>query len=176
MYSFPVFLLYILSKKGEKVIMAETFRPVQGSEYNIKNSSPVDGYVYFATDTKKIFMAKEGKFLPMGGNSGIYYGSRELSDEEKEDVELTTFVFSTDDIENGEVPNVDDLILNIPDGCFYRVTYIDENKMITTSKLTIAGSGSGGGGGGYTRSYRTRRTYRYRRPHPDKQARRLLLH
>ena len=125
--------------------MAEKFRPVQGLEYNIKNSSPVDGYLYFATDTKKIFLAKEGNYLPMGGNSGIFYGSRELSDEEKEDPELTTFIFSTDDIEGDQVPNVDDLILNTPDGSFYRVTYVDEEQMITTTRLTIAGSGGPGG-------------------------------
>ena len=128
--------------------MAYTFRPVRGEEHKIKAANPTEGFLYFATDTKKIFMAKDGQFIPMGGNSGVYYGSRELSDAEKEDTELTTFIFTTDDIEGDQVPNVDDLILNIPDGCFYRVTFIGEDGMITTSKLTIAGSGSGGGGGG----------------------------
>ena len=91
--------------------MAEKFRPVQGSENDIINSSPVEGWLYFSTDTKRIFMVKDGEFLPMGGNSGIYYGSREMSDEEKEDPELTTFIFSTDNIEDGKVPNVNDRII-----------------------------------------------------------------
>ena len=44
-------------------------------------------------------------------------------------------------------PNIDDLILNIPDGCFYRVIEVREDS-VSAAKLTIAGSGSGGGGGG----------------------------
>jgi len=43
-------------------------------------------------------------------------------------------------------PNVDDLILNIPDGCFYRVVEVNEES-VAAQKLTIAGSGTGGGSG-----------------------------
>ena len=128
--------------------MAEKFRPVQGSEYNIKNSSPVDGYVYFATDTKKIFLAKEGNYLPMGGNSGIYYGNRVITEEE-EDLETTIFSFLPDDIEGDQIPNVDDLILNSHDGCFYRVRYVAEDgSELTCERLTVAGSGGPGGSDG----------------------------
>lgn len=130
--------------------MAEKFRPVQGSEHDIKNSSPVEGYLYFATDTKKIYLAKEGNYLPMGGNSGIYYGNR-LITEEEEILELTSFIFTTEDIEGDQTPNVNDLILNIPDGCFYRVMDVSEDGLdVTAERLTIAGSGSGGSGGGGT--------------------------
>ena len=128
--------------------MAEKFRPVQGSEHDIKNSSPVEGYLYFATDTKKIFLAKEGNYLPMGGNSGIYYGNRIITEEE-EILELTSFIFTPEDIEGDQTPNVNDLILNIPDGCFYRVMDVSEDGIeITGERLTIAGSGGGGAGGG----------------------------
>lgn len=128
--------------------MAYTFRPVRGEEHKIKATTPTEGFLYFSTDTKKIFMAKDGQFVPMGGNSGIYYGSRELTDEEKEDTELTTFIFTPEDIEGEQNPNINDLILNIPDGCFYRVTFIGDAGLVTTEKLTIAGSGGGSGPGG----------------------------
>jgi hypothetical protein len=48
------------------------------------------------------------------------------------------------------IPNVDDLILNIPDGCFYRVTLLEGEGLetvINTEKLTIAGSGGSSEGG-----------------------------
>jgi hypothetical protein len=41
---------------------------------------------------------------------------------------------------------VDDLILNI-DGCFYRVTGIEDEEIIRTERLTLQGTGTGGGGG-----------------------------
>jgi hypothetical protein len=59
------------------------FRPVQGIEEKIKATPPINGYVYFATDTKKIYCGKNGEFLLMGGNSGVYYGKRPISDDEK---------------------------------------------------------------------------------------------
>ena len=127
--------------------MAEIFRPVKGAEHKIKAQTPRDGYVYFATDTQKIYLAEEGKYLPMGGNSGIYYGDRVITDEEK-DSEITTFVFTSDEIEGEQTPNVDDLILNIPDGCFYRIIYVGDSGNVTGERLTIAGSGSSSGPGG----------------------------
>ena len=41
---------------------------------------------------------------------------------------------------------VDDLILNIPSGCFYRVTSADSEDNIEAVKITVAGSGTGEGG------------------------------
>ena len=126
------------------------FRPAFGLEKAILNSEPVQGKVYFATDTKKIYYSDGTDFLPMGGNSGIYYGNMVL--EEEPDSDQTDFTFKIIDIEGNQIPNIDDLILNIPDGCFYRVVGYgfdeSEEQTIETTKLTIAGSGSGGGGGG----------------------------
>ena len=141
-----------------------SFRPVRGLEAKILAGQALDGYIYFATDTKKIYMAKDNLFIPMGGNSSIHYGKMELDYEP--DSDEIEFDFMLDDIEGNEplelnrkkVPNKDDLILNIPDGCFYRVISIENtgtDKIIKTNKLTIAGSGSGGsGGGGGNNSYR----------------------
>ena len=126
------------------------FRPAFGLEKAILNSEPIQGKVYFATDTKKIYYSDGTDFLPMGGNSGIYYGNMVL--EEEPDSDQTDFTFKIIDIEGNQIPNIDDLILNIPDGCFYRVVGYgfdeSEEQTIETTKLTIAGSGSGGGGGG----------------------------
>ena len=133
-----------------------SFRPVRGLEAAIMTMGYNEGFVYFATDTKKIDVDANGQDkIPMGGNSGIYYGRMVL--EETPDSGQKEFTFSAFDIEGNDdptsltIPNIDDLILNIPDGCFYRVSSIDETDegiFILTEKLTIAGSGGGGGGGG----------------------------
>lgn len=124
------------------------FRPVKCTEKAKDKRDPVEGFVYYTTDSKKIYLGSNGKYLPMGGNSGIYYGNREISEEEAELTALTFYIY---DIEGDMVPNKDDLILNIPDGCFYRVNNVlqisEIDYEIYTEKLTIAGSGGGGGGG-----------------------------
>lgn len=130
------------------------FRPVRGLDKNIQSAGYNEGYVYFATDTKKIYLDANGVKAPMGGNSGIYYGKKNFGSVEEGQ---TIFKFEAMDLEinaeasNLTLPNVDDLILNLPDGSFYRVNYIegsDASAIITTERLTIAGSGGGGGGSG----------------------------
>lgn len=133
-----------------------SFRPVRGLEAAIMSMGYNEGFVYFAIDTKKIYIDANGQEkIPMGGNSGIYYGRMVL--EETPDSGQKEFTFNAYDIEGNDnpdsftIPNVDDLILNIPDGCFYRVSSIEENEgniLILTEKLTIAGSGGGSGEGG----------------------------
>jgi hypothetical protein len=57
------------------------FRPYRGKEVDILNKEYNDGYVYFATDTKKIYLDANGQSkLAMGGTSGIYYGNMELAE------------------------------------------------------------------------------------------------
>lgn len=127
------------------------FRPVRGLDANIQKAGYNEGYVYFATDTKKIYLDANGVKAPMGGNSGIYYGKKNFGLIEDGQ---TIFKFEAVDLEinsegsNLTLPNVDDLILNLPDGSFYRVNYIegsDISAIITTERLTIAGSGGSGG-------------------------------
>lgn len=126
------------------------FRPVRGKAETIKNLDYTDGYVYFTTDTGKIYLDVNDKRVAMGGNSGIFYGT--MTPPEGADTDQVDFIFSFDEIEGDQVPNPDDLILN-SDGCFYRVTnVIEDENTIETIKLTIAGSGTGGvvGPGGTT--------------------------
>lgn len=123
------------------------FRPVKCKERDMVGKTPVEGYVYFTTDTKKIYCASGGEFLPMGGNSGVYYGNRTFAEDEINTGE-TDFIFDADtDIEGDQIPNLDDLILNIPDGGFYRVIDVYDTQ-VTGRRLAVSGSGEGGGGGG----------------------------
>ena len=134
-------------------ISIDRFTPIRGTESQILASNPVKGYLWFAIDTKRIYYSDGLNFIPIGGNSSIYYGKMVAAETPEEG--QTLFDFSLDDIDGNEelvmgesykIPNVDDLILNIPDGCFYRVLAISDTT-ITTKKLTIAGSGTGGGSG-----------------------------
>jgi hypothetical protein len=62
------------------------FTPVVGLDDKIKLQPKIEGRVYFATDTRKIYLDtdKDNKLSVGGaGNSGIYYGTKaEVSDEE----------------------------------------------------------------------------------------------
>ena len=88
------------------------FVPVKGIEADILATPYTEGKLYFAIDTKKIYLDANGKNkVPMGGagNSGIYYGRKEFSEAEDQ----TNVVFNLLlDIEGTELPQVDDLILN----------------------------------------------------------------
>lgn len=122
------------------------FRPVKCLESDVEGLSPVEGYVLFTTDTKKIYACVDGEYKMMGGSSGVFYGQRQLTDDEKYGDD-PTLVFTPDQIENKQKPSEDDLILNIPDGGFYRVTDANE-EAITGMRIAVSGSGSGGGGTG----------------------------
>lgn len=125
------------------------FRPVRCLEDDIdpvKGKPSVNGFVYFTTDTKKIYLGvPEGKYIMMGGSSGVFYGSRQLTDDEKYGDEAF-FSFTPEEIDGNAIPAMDDLILNIPDGGFYRVLQVS-NTDIQTQRLVIAGGGGGNGTG-----------------------------
>lgn len=123
------------------------FRPVRCVEKDIENRPSVNGFIYFTTDTKKIYCGvADGEYQMMGGSSGVYYGSRQLTDDEKYGDQVF-FSFTPEEIDGSALPAIDDLILNIPDGGFYRVLQVS-NTDIQTQRLVIAGGGGSGGGGG----------------------------
>lgn len=123
--------------------MATRFQPVRGYYDVINASARVEGKVYFAIDTRKIYYDNGEKLIPMGGNSGVFYANKDAT------VEITSF--SPEDFDNYNAssfvgPSVDDLVLNLKDGCFYRVTEvaeIEDTKIYMVLKLTVAGSGDG---------------------------------
>ena len=121
------------------------FRPVKCLEEQVQTLAPVEGYVLFTTDTRKIYACIEGEYKMMGGSSGVFYGNKYLTDEEKYGDQVI-FYFLHTDIDGNSLPAIDDLILNIPDGGFYRVLEVTDTD-IQTQRLAISGGGSGGGGG-----------------------------
>jgi hypothetical protein len=86
----------------------------------------------------------------MCASSGIFYGMKPIEYDNsgnKPDAKVT-FIF--DEIEGEDMPELDDLILNVgtaehEDGCFYRVVNIVDDT-IETTRLTLQGTGGGGGG------------------------------
>lgn len=119
------------------------FIPIRGTEEAIMKKMPDyhDGYIYFATDTKKIYLDANGyQKIPMGtSSSGFYYGIKETTDEEDE---TSIIVFQLNEIEGSSLPNPDDLLFNDPDNCFYRVLDVDYTlNSFRALRLTVAGSG-----------------------------------
>lgn len=132
---------------------AVPFRPVKCTEAALQSTEPVEGYVYFTIDTKKIYYGHNGKFLGMGGNSGFYYGSHVI-----QDTELDYIIFNVeDDIEGDVLPNVDDLVINVGgnqyDG-FYRVVEQISDTEVHVVQLPVGGGGGGGGTGSSNGSVR----------------------
>lgn len=135
--------------------MSETkFTPVRGTESSILDMPYNEGYLYFAVDTKKIYLdSNRQSKIPMGGGggaaagSGVIIGSRQISIEEESQESIE---FQTIDLNIDFLPSVDAIILNVPDGCFYRVTSIGANSVVAT-RLTVAGGGGGGGSSSSTK-------------------------
>jgi hypothetical protein len=122
------------------------FYPVQCSDETFQGLAPVEGHVYFVTDTKKIFLGKNGKMIPMCATSGFFYGIKEIEYDNSGVTPNPNVLFYLDEIEGEDIPEVDDLILN-KDGCFYRVKAVAEDGL-ETLRLTLQGTGGGTGGGG----------------------------
>ena len=126
---------------------AVSFRPVRTLEHKLGTEVPIEnGHLYFTIDTQKIFLGMpNGEKMSMGGNTGIFYGIKEIEypdDGNEPDPEVS---FSLgDEIEGSRLPLIDDLILNI-DGCFYRVVDILDETSVLTNRLTLRGGGGGGG-------------------------------
>ena len=124
----------------------DAFRPVRGLDKNIKQITPIDGYLYFATDTKKIYMGMDGKLSNMADNIGLFYGNKEIEYDNSGNAPDPNVTFSFTEVEG--LPVLNDLVLNI-DGCFYKVIEINElDQLISTTRLTLQGTGTGGGSGG----------------------------
>jgi hypothetical protein len=124
------------------------FTPVKGKDEQIKEiTNHQEGLIYFTTDSKKIYMPHENELLTMGGNSSVYYGTRQMADYEIFGNETEfNFLGQVKDAEGNIVyPTVDDLILNEPDGGFYRVVQAYSEGIIG-KRIAVSGTGSGGGG------------------------------
>ena len=87
------------------------FRPVKGTDRNIQALEKVEGSLYFATDSGKIYLDTDGQRIPMGGGGGsaegasVFYGSAEELVEENE-------LYNIEKTKVEGYPRINDLILN----------------------------------------------------------------
>ena len=137
------------------------FVPVQGTEATILAQVPRDGFLYFATDTGKMYMdildesTNELIHKPIGGSgAALYYiqGEPYLVPEFPANTEIYKFSQLVDEHSK---PKVDDLLVNITSGKFLRVNESEFNddigeQVLTCGVLAISGTGGGGGGGEWT--------------------------
>ena len=129
---------------SEKIV----FRPVRCSQAKLSDPNFIrEGHVYFTTDTRKIYVAHDEGLVQYGETLSFYYGQKVIEYDNTGNAPDPNVIFFIDEIENGELPEINDLILNI-DGCFYRVTDMLDEQSVKTTRLTLQGSGTGGGGGG----------------------------
>lgn len=133
-----------------------SFVPVRGTEAKLDLMGFNDGYVYFAADTGKIYLdyidadgaevkrklLGNGAGGGEGGNAGIYYASRVITDEEKLEDNIK---FALSDLNIDDYPEVDGLIINLgDDNCFYRIIGLSrEDRSVIGQRLSISSGGSG---------------------------------
>ena len=127
-----------------------SFRPVRGTDKTISSLPITDGYIYFATDSGKIYLDKGNERISVGGGVGsvIFYGNAE--EKLVQDPDSLYYEFPKVYLENEDLkPKIDDIILN-SDGAFYRVLaeFVD---YFVCQLLSVSGTGEGPGGTGGTK-------------------------
>lgn len=120
------------------------FIPVQGSELQISKTEELEGRLYFATDSGKMYLDTNKGRIKVGGSGdgsstgvGIHYGNAKKP---VKNGELYS-ILKTEVQES--FPALGDLILN-SDGGFYKVKEITEEGYLC-SLLTVSGTGGSGG-------------------------------
>lgn len=132
-----------------------SFRPVRGTEEKILAGPVIDGYLYFATDTGRIFLAKGFDLIPMGGGGvEIFYAHAEPEDIKEDAGDGYYLTFDVLDDPEASIGENDLIINNTSSGSggqFFRVESADrETNVISCKRIAVSGTGSGGGdiGGG----------------------------
>lgn len=122
------------------------FRPYRGLEAKIKSFPQQPGYVYFATDTGRIYLDYNGQRLAMGGNGASLYYANDT--DVKQDL-LENYLLDYNTLADEEAKlKPDDLIINA-DGAFYRVLDInDDEEYAICSRIAVSGTGGGDSGDG----------------------------
>lgn len=125
----------------------DAFAPYRGKDDIIAQYPIVNGNVYFAYDTKKMYFDANGERHALGGD-GIHfvYGSAN-PDEVAVDQATNYYVFPRIKIDAKHYL-LDDIIIN-KDGTFYRIKELTDD-MAYCEKLLVSGSGGGGDGSGIT--------------------------
>lgn len=119
-----------------------SFRPIRGLESKIVSQDIRDGYIYFATDSGKIFVDTQNERHTLGGSgAAILYSTSDIL----ANTDDTYTILYSELNDSNAIPKEGDLIIN-SDGRFFRVNYGDPASGVINCDL-IAVSGTGGGGG-----------------------------
>ena len=120
------------------------FRPVRGSQEKIDKFPITNGYVYFATDSGRIYLDKDDERVSVGGGAGASIFYAEANDDFEKDAETGRFLIPSSVLEDQKATHTKgDIIVNIVDGSFYSVQEISEDKTILCC-IRIATSGGEG--------------------------------
>lgn len=116
------------------------FEPIYGLDGTINQLKKQNGRIYFATDTGKIYFDINDRRHVMGGAGvTLYYAEQAEVNQDNDEYYLLEKQY----LVNNASPKIDDLILNISDGSFYRVEFIN-NQIYLCTQLAVSGSGGGG--------------------------------
>lgn len=123
--------------------MSIAFRPVQGTEEQINGFDCTAGYLYFATDTGKMYLDTTTERITVGGGGvAILYASATEVKQNLVDLSYTIYFSDLDDKDT--IPKPDDLIIN-KNGTFYKVLSYDKvTQIIKCSRIAVSGTGGGG--------------------------------
>ena len=134
--------------------MTETiFQPVRGTEEAIRRRPIVEGRVYFAYDTGKIYLDKDGHRYLMSstsggsGSAGFVWaiGDDSTIVKESDDEASKTYLIYPEALEDHILPKRDQLILNA-DGRFFRVIDDESSEYVIGELIAVSGAGGSGGG------------------------------
>ena len=119
------------------------FTPVQTTESVIKNLERQNGWLYFATDTGRMYLDTATDRISVGGFGGGAGASIQYGDATEPSKDETTerYSIAKNDVSNTDLIKEGDLILN-SDGGFYKVESITEEYYICTL-LSVSGTNSG---------------------------------
>ena len=119
------------------------FAPVQGTEKNINGYKRTPGYIYFATDTGKIFLDTDRERVSLGGGGAqiLYASQKEI---QKDLIDFSYLLYQENLLEKTIVPKKNDLIIN-SDGRFFKVlSFTKGTGLIKCSLIAVSGTGGGG--------------------------------
>lgn len=120
------------------------FRPYRGLDEKIKAMPQQPGYVYFATDTGRIYLDYDNERIPMGGNGASLYYANDT--DVVKDLLDNYFIDIDTIVDAGSSLKANDLIIN-GDGAFYRVLEITDEHTAKCTRIAVSGTGGGGGSG-----------------------------
>lgn len=131
-----------------------TFRPHRGKEGTIKLQQKVDGYMYYATDTHRMFFDLGDTTRQAIRSEGVIfvYGEAYTEDSKPDNTTDVYFIVEKADADGiylypkNKIQghwNIDDIIININDGSFYRILDDYDDNYALCELLMVAGSGAG---------------------------------